>query len=279
MLTLWITLTKLAFLNMSHRCFGWSVQSVRIVNHHVRVGDIRIAYRLFIDIFIKEQYRFESCSNSPSIIDGGSHIGLSILFFKLLYPSCTIVGFEPHKPTFDILSHNMRNWQFKNVTIHNVALSDSTGKRQFISDHQAGGWSSHIAWTASSTVELVHTVSLNQFIWSRVDFLKIDIEGEEELVIRDLSAHGNLVHIVSMAVEVHDEPDLPRARNSVGRIVNILAENGYRYIVGTLPDLYWGRMSSPSTKSFVPNRCQLMILATTMDSEKANGVSVGNVGR
>src|SRR5688500_13469212 len=52
---------------------------------------------LFEEIFIREIYFFKSTSASPIIFDCGSHIGLSILYFKSEIPSCQILGFEPDR--------------------------------------------------------------------------------------------------------------------------------------------------------------------------------------
>ena len=48
---------------------------------------------LFEEIFIHEVYKFESRNSNPCIIDCGSNIGMSILYFKCLYPYSTITAF------------------------------------------------------------------------------------------------------------------------------------------------------------------------------------------
>ena len=50
---------------------------------------------LFTEIFVAEPYRFTTQSKSPLIIDGGVNVGVSVAYFKWLYPDSRIIGFEP----------------------------------------------------------------------------------------------------------------------------------------------------------------------------------------
>src|SRR5213078_3291906 len=42
------------------------------------------------EIFVREIYRFESNNPRPLIIDGGANIGLSVIYFKSLFPDCRV---------------------------------------------------------------------------------------------------------------------------------------------------------------------------------------------
>ena len=55
------------------------------------------------EIFRKGAYLFHTDKKQPLILDCGSNIGMSILFFKMLYPGARIIGFEPDPDTFEIL--------------------------------------------------------------------------------------------------------------------------------------------------------------------------------
>jgi FkbM family methyltransferase len=43
----------------------------------------------------------------PVIIDCGGNIGLSVLYFKYLFPNSVITVFEPSPPVFEILKENI----------------------------------------------------------------------------------------------------------------------------------------------------------------------------
>ena len=66
-------------------------------------------------------------TDSPLIFDCGSNIGLSILFFKKLYPKARVIGFEPHPLTFQTLRENIERNSLSHVTLHCYALSDRDG--------------------------------------------------------------------------------------------------------------------------------------------------------
>jgi hypothetical protein len=59
------------------------------------------------EIFLRRDYAFAPDRDAPVVIDCGSNIGISILFFKKLRPQAKIIGFEPDKKTFELLSRNV----------------------------------------------------------------------------------------------------------------------------------------------------------------------------
>src|SRR5271169_1281292 len=62
---------------------------------------------LFEEIFLTGDYFFSTTTSSPNILDCGSNIGMSILYFKNLYPDARILGFEPDPDTFGMLRRNV----------------------------------------------------------------------------------------------------------------------------------------------------------------------------
>src|SRR5690606_23212402 len=49
----------------------------------------------YAEIYERRLYEFRSTNPAPRIIDGGANIGLSVLFFKSLFPMARITCFEP----------------------------------------------------------------------------------------------------------------------------------------------------------------------------------------
>ena len=74
--------------------------------------------------FIYNEYYFSSSTKSPVIIDGGSSIGISVLYFKCLYPHSQLHCFEPYSKAFEYLEKNVIDNNLKNVYLNRVALSD-----------------------------------------------------------------------------------------------------------------------------------------------------------
>src|SRR6476660_8278442 len=83
------------------------------------------------DIFAKEIYKFHTTTNTPVIIDCGANVGISVLYFKQLYPHAIIEAFEPDALTFEILSKNCTANSLNNVQLNQVAVWTTNGKLSF----------------------------------------------------------------------------------------------------------------------------------------------------
>src|SRR5687767_13587638 len=74
------------------------------------------------EIFGNEIYRFKSTSDAPYILDCGANIGLSIIYFKRLFPLAEIVAFEPDPRIFQFLQENVLSFDLTKVTLINKAI-------------------------------------------------------------------------------------------------------------------------------------------------------------
>ena len=91
------------------------------------------------EIFQSEIYRFKCSSPKPYIIDCGANIGLSVIYFKNLYPDCTLLCFEPDGKVFNILRENVTTFGLQGVTLHNKALWGREATVPFIQEGADGG--------------------------------------------------------------------------------------------------------------------------------------------
>ena len=96
--------------------------------HHRGEEQLR---HLFKEIFADACYFFRTETETPTIFDCGSNIGMSILFFKKLYPKARITGFEPDRVTFETLQKNVVGNALSDVTVHCYALGSSNETRKF----------------------------------------------------------------------------------------------------------------------------------------------------
>ena len=64
------------------------------------------------ELFGQEIYKFQTDSEIPYILDCGANIGLSVIYFKKLFPNAKIVAFEPDKKIFDYLKFNINSFGF-----------------------------------------------------------------------------------------------------------------------------------------------------------------------
>jgi tRNA G46 methylase TrmB len=129
----------------------------RFLGYTVRITDGPNFYMQYKDEFIRRIYHFEGQRPDPLIIDGGSNMGMSILYFKHVYPQARIIGFEPDPAIFRILQENVTRNSLTNVTLINAGLSAQAGTVTFTPDGSAGGRigggraASRCAWNGSPT--------------------------------------------------------------------------------------------------------------------------------
>ena len=76
------------------------------------------------DIFILKSYSFRSKSRKPFIIDCGSHIGISVLYFKHIYPDAQVLSFEANPTVFKLLQKNIEQNHAQGVRLIHAAVGE-----------------------------------------------------------------------------------------------------------------------------------------------------------
>jgi FkbM family methyltransferase len=202
---------------------------VRYQDHMIRINDGPNAYVGLKDIFVRRIYHFESHRSDPLIIDCGSNIGLSILYFVSTYPSSRVIAFEPDPTIFPYLQENMSLNKVNNVELIHAAVSTRAGTMSLLSDGTCG---SCLAQHASadgppaSSAHDVPSVRLRDYLTERVDFLKMNIEGAEWEVLED--SEDRLFQVREMVIEYHHLPGLPR---TLHRILALLDRQGFEFLI------------------------------------------------
>lgn len=179
-------------------------------------------------MFIQQEYYFKTASQSPFIIDCGSHIGMSILYFKTMYPGARILGFEPAPETFKLLQANVKRNRLREVTVLNMAVSNEEGTIKFYGD--ASLKSSLFFQEGKNEIE-VKATRLSRYIDRKVDFLKIDVEGAEELVLSDLASTGKLDLVEQMVIEYHHHQEKKEDLDALARFLKILEDHKFGYMI------------------------------------------------
>ncbi|MFN8238008.1 MAG: FkbM family methyltransferase [Chitinophagales bacterium] len=180
------------------------------------------------EIFEKEIYRFSSHKKQPVIIDGGANIGLSVIYFKKLFPQAKIIAFEPDKKIFSILSQNMSSFGFSDVELVNKGLWNETTTLSFFSEGADSG-SIQNAELDNTTVHAIETVQLKDYLtFPEVDFLKLDIEGAETNVLLDIESR--LPSVRNLFIEYHSFIGQPQ---TLDVILRMLTRHNFRYYLST----------------------------------------------
>jgi FkbM family methyltransferase len=169
---------------------------------------------------------------SPLIIDCGANIGVSVLEWKYRWPMSRVICFEPDPFAFELLEMNVERNDIPGIQCFQKAISDIDGTAKLHGDlghgADARGNSLRPAWgkrRQSGEVDVTCT-RLAPYLQSEpVAFLKLDIEGAEEGVLRD-SAEA-LASVEAAYVEVHETNELDE-ENSLGRIEELLRKADFQ---------------------------------------------------
>jgi len=186
------------------------------------------------EIFEGGEYWFACDRSDPTILDCGSHIGLSVAWFKQRFPKARIIAFEPDPESFQLLQTNVANNGLEGVELLNLAVAPARGTARFYGDFgvAAPTGSAHSLrqdWGAQRSDQsiLVNTVPLGDYITGPVDYLKVDIEGAETEVMKSIRTRLHLVRAVGLEFHgtgreaVADEEDLVRLLRDSGFQVSV----------------------------------------------------------
>jgi len=167
---------------------------------------------LWHNIFKKEEYKVDLKTSCPFIIDIGTHIGLATIYFKNKYPQAEIIAFEPNPQTAKILKLNLKANHLKKVTVIEAAVSHKIGKERFYIDNVSQTpwtWGDSLIkniWASKNPPQSisVKAVTLSKFLTKTVDLLKIDAEGAENEIIKEISSKLHLIK--NLIIEYHKTP-------------------------------------------------------------------------
>ena len=152
-----------------------------------------------IQAFLETQH---NRGGRPLIVDAGAHIGISTVFFALMFPTALVIAIEPEEGNFRLLS---KNTEGLNVRCIKAALSSET-QRAKVLDPGDGHWAFRTERTDSE--DGLPCVTLNSLYGELCHsqafpfLVKINIEGaEEELFKRNTDWVQNTGVII---IELHD---------------------------------------------------------------------------
>lgn len=184
-----------------------------ICGFHVSYPNHSHALFLLHEIFVNAEYEFRSGHDQPRIVDCGANIGMSVLFFKALHPHASIIAFEADPLSFARLTQTIETNGLTSVIAEQAAVTETPGSVTLFRNRSDVGSivaSVNQAW-GGRDAETVRSVRLSDRIDGPVDFLKIDVEGAEYGIVRDLVATDKIRYIREMAIEYHQLAGVPDA--------------------------------------------------------------------
>lgn len=206
----------------------------KVVDFIISYPDFENFALLFREIFVQQSYKIELSSLRPRIVDVGSNIGLSVLFFKWMYPNAEITAFEPAPDSYDFLQKNIMVNGLENVFTHNYAVHDFDGVTAFYKSRNrlASVSNSLVDSGDTNTVKTeVECRRLSHFLDERVDLLKIDAEGAELNIWSELEKERKLNMISNAIIEYHH--GIPGREDKFSQFLAILEREGFTYSIKT----------------------------------------------
>ena len=175
----------------------------------------------YIDIFQSEVYRFACSDDSPLILDCGANIGLSVIYFKKLFPDSRVIAFEPAPSLFSALRRNCDSFGFSGVELISKAVWSCDSVLRFA---DAGSVAGKVAEDKNSenTIE-VRACRLKDYLDRKINFLKLDVEGAETDVLVDCA--DALVNVANIFVEYHSFENQPQR---LDELIAVLSKAGFR---------------------------------------------------
>jgi FkbM family methyltransferase len=216
--------TSLYFARMRRKM--WKLEPGTLAHYSgytVRITDGPNFYMQCKDEFMRRIYHFEAQRPDPLIIDGGSNMGIAILYFKYAYPRARIIGFEPDPAIFRVLQENVSRNRLTDVKLINASLGTESGTATFLADGSAAG---RIRSGENSVT--VRVERLSDHLTEPVDFLKLNIEGEELPVLQEAAASGKLRTVRELVLEYHG---WAKEEQRLGAILDLLDRHGFRYLI------------------------------------------------
>jgi len=210
-----------ANLKRSHQ--GWS----SLVNRFFGAAPVQVQLRLplalpFVfrpgttdllvleQVFLDREYHVEPLppESIDYIVDLGSNIGVTAMLWAQRYPSARMVLVEPDPDNFNLLRRNTAAFRDRCVLLE-AAVSDRPGRTSFFKSQREYGHSilrtddclCEIQVTTMTVPEVLRTVG-----FPRVDLLKMDIEGGEQLVMPTIPAWKPAPH--HLIAELHPPYDV-----------------------------------------------------------------------
>lgn len=182
----------------------------------------------FQEIFLDEIYKLE-LQPDCYIIDCGANIGLSVIYLKQLFPAAAILAFEPDEQNYKLLARNVSSFKFSGVELREEAVWIENTDLAFSND---GSMSSKVTQETNNSKK-VKACRLKDLLNKNVDFLKIDIEGAEYAVLKDIQS--SLSNVQNLFIEYHGLFD---QNNELNHIFNIITQNGFSYYIKEATTVY-----------------------------------------
>lgn len=210
------------------------MQSTKLGKYEIWYENSDEFYELKKEIFGENCYYLDLPAQAgleneePVIVDAGAHIGMTVVYFKMLFPRARVIAFEPVPDNFELLKKNVRENQLEKVELYQTVVAPKSGMLRLYEPVGEGAWKSGAGiipkgWKGIQTNKeiKVEAVGIQEILQDKIDIFKMDIEGMEYEIIRNC---GPLIRNVKIWImEVH-----PRKDHRIEEIQKTFLQNGFK---------------------------------------------------
>ena len=166
-----------------------------VFNSPIKIFNKREFLNSYDEIFIQEIFKFKTTNSQPVIIDIGTNIGLSAVYFNNLYPKSSIILYESDDFKYEFLQYNISSFKYTNVSLHN------------------GDMDNFIKYTLEK-----------YYNDKEIDLLKIDLMGREQHILKEINPL--LKNINNLFIRY---TSFEKGKQKLNVILETLTNNGFRY--------------------------------------------------
>ena len=176
------------------------------------------------EIFVQEVYALNKNKEVFKILDLGSNIGLSVAYFKMRFPDAVIEAYEPDKNSFELLRKNIQENDWKNVSAHEIAVSDENGFLFASSIEEKASVNSNFTISGKEECKIA-AKDISEILQQNFDLIKMDIEGGEWKILKKIIEKQLITKANNWFVEFHE---IEKNKKQFEEILNCFEQNGFK---------------------------------------------------
>jgi FkbM family methyltransferase len=202
-----------------------------MLDYDVQYSDLLTFCPQWYDIFVERSLAFDAAVPNPRILDCGANVGLSALFYKRQYPQARITAYEADPAIAAQLTRNLRVNGAADVDVVASAVWIEEGVVTFAAQGADAGTLARFAHQMEQTSIQVPSCRLADVVAQEtIDLLKLDIEGAELDVLRDIAPHLRNVRAIQLgrdgartaaACGAADDSDHRRVQEPIARVTHL----------------------------------------------------------
>ena len=182
--------------------FNYKKIRFKIFNTNFGVIDVSKLIKLKTELELFNFY-IKYKNNYKTFADVGANVGIHSLLVSRIFKK--VYSFEPLQDHFDILKKNILLNRFKNIKIFKKAISKNN-KDQVLNILTKNTTATHLNIATRSKYgmvlkKVVKCISINK-INSKIDLIKLDVEGLESELIKKINFKKNFSDFI---LEVHNQ--------------------------------------------------------------------------